>query len=136
MRLEAARRAGPATAGQSGGARGAAGGFALASSGAALGPAATSAPTQLFALDNLVMLQSVDAPAERRRAKAKGGRLLDHLDALKLALLSGAPTEGEMAKLRAELDRRDDAYSAAEIADIMAAIDLRARVELAKRERG
>ena len=79
--------------------------------------------------------QGVEGPLERRRrAIRRGGGLLDRLDELKLALLSGEPDEGVMDRLgrvmREERPQIDDPGLSA----LMDQIDLRAAVEMAKAE--
>ncbi len=134
MRLEAARRIETLTA--AGTARSAAaGGFSLAGTGAATQSAATSAPARVLGLDNLVLLQSVDEAAERKRANKRGGRLLDMLDSIKLGMLSGSLDAEQVARLRHAVADGDADYSDERLRDVMSAIDLRAQVELAKLER-
>ena len=69
---------------------------------------------------------------ERRREGARRGRaIIEALDALKLALLSGSPTDealGQLALANGTIDAGDDPGLAA----VLNAIGLRADVELAK----
>jgi hypothetical protein len=116
----------------------AAGGFSLSSAGGAAPAAATTAsagPAGVAGLSALMALQGVESATERRRrAIRRGGGLLDRLDELKLALLSGEAGEGALARLgqglREERTEDDDPG----LTDLLNQIDLRAAVELAKAE--
>lgn len=134
MRLEAARRIETRTA--AGPARNAgAGGFSIASAGGASASAATGGPARVVGLDSLMLLQSVDDAAERKRANKRGGRLLDLLDTIKLGMLSGTLDVAQVAKLRQAVADGDADYADGRLRELMGAIDLRAQVELAKLER-
>lgn len=80
----------------------------------------------------LPLLLPVDDLVERRRKGARRGRaLLDALDGLKLALLSGSVTEAALETLACaggSVDAGDDPV----LAEVLEAIQLRADVELAK----
>lgn len=113
-------------------------GFAPQGAGGATAPAAAGragASAALTSLDALMALQETTGPLERRRrAVQRGGRLLDGLEALKLAMVEGGPAgqllhdlQGAASDLR---DRTDDEGLEA----VLNQIDLRAAVELAKRE--
>lgn len=116
----------------------AAGGFSLSSSASATpAPAATASagPAGVAGLSALMALQGVESATERRRrAIRRGGGLLDRLDELKLALLSGEAGEGALERLgqglREERTEDDDPG----LTDLLNQIDLRAAVELAKAE--
>lgn len=99
--------------------------------------ASSNAPVSTLAgLDALIALQAVDgdAPRKKRRAVKRGHDLLDVLEEMRIALLSGAVT-GEMldriAMLIGGLEPSGDDGLDALIADI----SMRAEVELAKRGR-
>ncbi|RZJ24691.1 MAG: flagellar assembly regulator FliX, partial [Brevundimonas sp.] len=81
----------------------------------------------------LMALQGVeDATERRRRAVRRGSGLLDRLDELKLALLSGEAGEGALERLTRTLreDRPEDADPG--LKAVLDQIDLRVAVELAK----
>lgn len=107
--------------------------FALASH----GPGKTGAPRSaapLATLDAILALQGGDEEAgqERRRRSARRGRdLLDALDDLKVALLSG---EVSPAALRRVSDRLAGAKPSGDpgLDGVVAEIELRAQVEIAK----
>jgi hypothetical protein len=116
----------------------AASGFSLSSAGAAAPATATTAaagPAGVAGLSALMALQGVETATERRRrAIRRGGGLLDRLDELKLALLSGETGEGALQRLgqglrEARTDDEDPGLN-----DLLNQIDLRAAVELAKAE--
>ncbi len=112
------------------------GGFAVPSAGAgsSAGPAAAAAAvTGVAGVTALMALQGVeDAPERRRRAIRRGSGLLDRLEDLKLALLSGEAGEAALERLGRGLreERPIDADPA--LNSLLAQIDLRAAVELAK----
>ena len=128
---------GPAAASGSRSAR-LASGFSIGQAGATPSTAATaSASTMAGVADvsTLMALQGVEGPLERRRrAIRRGGGLLDRLEELKLALLSGDSGEAALERLtrglREERTNDDDAGLNA----VLDQIDLRASVELAKAE--
>ncbi|NBB50920.1 flagellar assembly regulator FliX [Rhizobium sp. CRIBSB] len=112
------------------------GGFSLAQPGAAATPAAATAPTGVSGvagMSALMALQGVeDAMGRRRRAIRRGSGLLDRLDQMKLALLSGEAPDSALGSLAAALreDRPDDDDDG--LRAVLDQIDLRAAVELAK----
>lgn len=116
----------------------AAGGFSLsATGGASPAPAATASagPAGVAGLSALMALQGVESATERRRrAIRRGGGLLDRLDELKLALLSGEAGEGALARLGQGLREARTDEDDPGLTDLLNQIDLRAAVELAKAE--
>lgn len=81
----------------------------------------------------LMALQGVEDPTERRRrAIRRGGGLLDRLDELKLALLSGEAGEGALERLGRGLREERPIDADPELNRLLDQIDLRAAVELAK----
>jgi hypothetical protein len=85
-------------------------------------------------LDALLALQEdVDGPTEKRRRAVKRGRsALDALDALKLGLLSGTLDTGALARLKTAASGLSEATGDPGLDTVMAEIDLRVEVELAK----
>ena len=113
--------------------RGEAARFQPAGAGAAGGrtPVASAAP--LATMDAILALQGEGDPAERRRRAARRGHdLLDGLDRLKAALLSGRVSAEELKGLAARLAERREASGDPRLDDILGQIELRAQVELAK----
>jgi hypothetical protein len=83
----------------------------------------------------LMALQGVETASERRRrAIRRGSGLLDRLDELKLALLSGEPGEPALERLTRGLREERPEEREAGLSDLLDQIDLRASVELAKAE--
>ena len=131
---------GPSAAPPSGGQRPvrAAGGFAMPqASGAAPASAAqaTSQASGVSDLSALMALQGVETATERRRrAIRRGGTLLDRLDELKIAMLSGEAGEGALERLGRTLREERPEDEDAGLTGLLEQIDLRAAVELAKAE--
>jgi hypothetical protein len=94
-------------------------------------PAATIAATT--SIDALLALQAVEDPlAKRRKLVRRGNQLIDTLEGLRTDLLAGQLSEGRLNQLMAVMsqarDRADPGLDA-----LIDDIELRARVELAKR---
>jgi hypothetical protein len=86
-------------------------------------------------LAGLMSLQSVTGPAgPRERAVARATRLLDGLDALKVALLEGRVSPETLTALRDGLRAARDKTGDPQLEDVLDSVDLRAEVELAKWE--
>ncbi|TGD98948.1 flagellar assembly protein FliX [Methylobacterium nonmethylotrophicum] len=105
-----------------------------------LGAEATRVPTSagsavpLAGLGAILTLQSQDeVPAERRRRATKRGHdILDALDRLKAALLGGRVAAAELQAIAGRLAERGGGTGDPRLDDLLAQIDLRAQVELAK----
>ncbi len=112
------------------------GGFSLPTAGAAAGPSAASAASSMSGVNDvsaLMALQGVETATERRRrALRRGGGLLDRLEDLKLALLSGDADDAALERLTRTLDEERPIDADPELNSLLAQIDLRAAVELAK----
>jgi len=95
--------------------------------------ASVQAAPALSGIEALMALQEVpDAMVERKRAVARGDRLLDRLDDLRRGLLLGhisADKLSDLARLAAESSAR---IEDPDLREILQEIELRARVELAK----
>jgi hypothetical protein len=84
-------------------------------------------------LDTLLAVQAYEEPQERKRRQARRGHdLLDGLDRLKAALLSGRVNLSELEQIRANLSVRRELTDDPRLDDVLAHIELRAAVELAK----
>ncbi|HWV42056.1 flagellar assembly protein FliX [Pseudorhodoplanes sp.] len=109
------------------------GGFSLTD---ASGAAMRNAPGQLQAIggvDVLVALQGVDDRTERRRRGVRRGRAaLDALDALKLGLVSGSLDRAALDRLSAAAADLGTATGDPGLDGVLAEIDLRVQVEIAK----
>lgn len=97
-------------------------------------PAAAPVPPPALAmLDGVLALQEAEADAARdRRARRQGSALLDALAEVQLALLHGVSDRESLAGLQAVAEHVPDAADP-RLRAIVAAILLRARVELARR---
>lgn len=105
-------------------------------------PAETNAPQAqtaavalrtLGGIDALIALQGIEDPVERRRRAVKHGRrALDTLDELKLGLLSGTLDQATMLRLKAVAADLHDASGDERLDHLLAEIELRVAVELAK----
>lgn len=83
----------------------------------------------------LLALQEVGGPLERkRRAVSRAGRLLDSLDAVKLAVLDGAVTPAMLNDLARGMREQRQATDDANLESLLLEIETRAGVELAKLE--
>lgn len=97
------------------------------------GAAATAAATNV---DTLLALQVIDTPLERRRrAVNRGSELLDGLDALKADILNGRISGDAIRRLKRALADRVEEFEDPRISAVLASIEQRAEVELAKLER-
>lgn len=109
------------------------GGFSLDTTRAASQPAAAISTGNIAGIDALLALQAVDDPlVGRRKAVRRGRGLLDALEGLQADLLAGQPSEGRINRLLALLGQAREA-SLPEVDEALDEIELRARVELAKR---
>nr|WP_296820629.1 flagellar assembly protein FliX [Brevundimonas sp.] len=111
------------------------GGFSVPGGTAAAPPATASLAgvAGVGSVEALLALQAAEGPEERRRrAMRRGGGLLDRLDALKLAMLSGEDGASALQALaHASAEQRDQVDDPG-LADLLDHIDTRAAVELAK----
>ncbi|MBN8964209.1 MAG: flagellar assembly regulator FliX [Rhizobiales bacterium] len=110
--------------------------FQVAAEAEARRPAATPTLRAVGGIDALLVLQAVDDPAERRRRAVRSGRnTLDVLDELKVGLLAGAIDPSALRRLKASASGLSDTSGDSDLDGVLAAIELRAEVELAKFER-
>ena len=113
--------------------RSASGPFSLDGASTTRAAAATAGMRNIGGIDTLLALQSVEEPGERRRKAVKRGRTaLDALDALKLGLLSGTLDTAALARLKSVAAGLAEATGAPELDTVLAEIELRVEVELAK----
>ena len=99
-------------------------------------PIRMSGARQSAPIEGLLALQSGDdsvSPAVRRRA-AKGMALLDTLEDLRLDTLSGRAPEETLDHLAGQLQALGHPTHSRGLERVMQALELRVRVELAKRE--
>ena len=112
--------------------RGSGVGFSLpsesASAGARAGGVASAGP-----LDMLLAVQAEEDATERKRRQARRGHdLLDGLDQLKAALLGGRVDIARLQRLKDMLELRREGTDDPRLDEVLAHIELRAAVELAK----
>ena len=82
----------------------------------------------------LLAVQAAGDPLEgRRQAYDRGEAILKRLDGLHMALLDGRVDDDALIKLSAELAQTMSAPSDPALSELLAEIELRAAVELAKR---
>jgi len=132
MRVEGPNRTGVA-ASPAAARRASADGFTLAQTEAPKAQSAAVALRTVGGIDALLALQGVEDPVERRRRAVKHGRrALDALDELKIGLLAGTLDRATMLRLKSvavdlQAGSGDDGLD-----QVLAEIDLRVAVELAK----
>jgi hypothetical protein len=109
------------------------GGFAVAEQEAPRGMGPTAALRTVGGIDSLVALQGVEDAAERRRRSVKRGRnALDVLDELKVGLLGGALDQSTLLRLKSAAAELKGPSGDPGLDSVLAEIDLRVEVELAK----
>ena len=90
----------------------------------------------LASLATLVAVQATEERSQsRRRAVRRGTLILDELDALKLAVLEGRAGQAELQQIARKVESAREASGDAELESLVDAIELRAQVEIAKRQR-
>lgn len=118
--------------GKRGGASGATG-FAEALEGEEPGRSSITGGASLGPVDALLALQEVpDALVGRARAQRWGEALLDRLDALRLAILTGSLRRVDLERLTRIVAEQRDLVDDPRLAGVLDEIELRAAVELAK----
>jgi hypothetical protein len=124
---------GPRSARPSGGS-----GFRLPEAGEAAGatsPGAVSRLAGVMGVDALLALQDVGGPLERRRrAVRRAGRILDVLDEVKMALLGGDLSLGQLDRLRRAVRDERALTDDPKLESLLDEIEIRAAVEIAKLE--
>jgi hypothetical protein len=99
------------------------------------GPAGVAAPSPLAALSTVLAAQEAqDGPGAHRRALARGRSLLDELDQIRVGLLEGTLPEVSIRRLAGLLQAARPAVAEAKLEAVLDEIELRAAVELAKRQ--
>lgn len=107
--------------------------FSLPGSGETSASRPAAAPVGVSSIDALLALQGVEDPAERRKRAVKRGRdALDVLDDLKIGLLSGSLDRTTVQRLRAAASELKAESGDEGLDSVLAEIELRVEVELAK----
>jgi hypothetical protein len=113
--------------------RSASGTFSLPQEEPATTPAASGGVRSVAGIDALLALQGVEAVDERRRRAVKRGhKALDLLDEMKLALLAGRLDQSVVLRLQSAAAELKDLSGDPSVDQVLAEIDLRVEVELAK----
>ena len=114
----------------------AAGGFNI-NAGAGAKTAALSGSSPLASVSALLAVQGAGDPTDgRSRARTRGKALLDRLDEIRLGLLADGIPRGTLRALAAELRQCRQASADPALNGVLAEIELRAMVELAKYDDG
>ena len=113
--------------------RAGAGGFSVAEEEAPSSAAPAASLRTIGGIDALIALQGQDDPAERRRRAVKRGRTaLDALDELKVEVLAGTLGPSTLMRLKSATADLGDASGDPRLDALMAEIELRVEVEIAK----
>jgi hypothetical protein len=108
-------------------------GFSLPEASDAGETRAPAAPRAVSSIDALLAMQGVEDPVEKRKRSVKRGKTaLDVLDDLKLGLLSGSFDASTVARLRAAAADLKTSSGDPGLDAVLAEIELRVEVELAK----
>ena len=96
-------------------------------------PAPATAPAPVSSLDALLTVQEIpDATAGRRRAVQRGDALLDRLEDVRVALLTGVLPRERLEQLSRLARTSRDSITDPRLSAVLDEIDLRVAVELAK----
>lgn len=105
--------------------------------GGAAAAAATESASGGASVAALLAVQAAgDALEARKQAYDRAEGMLKKLDALHLALLEGRLDDSALTRLAADMERQAGSIADPELAEVVAEIELRAAVELAKRGLG
>lgn len=108
-------------------------GFSVSEGESAPAAASASPLRTVGGIDVLIALQGIEDATERRRHAVKRGRLaLDALDELKVGLLGGDLSPATLQKLKAVAAHLKNGSGDAGLDGILAEIELRVEVEIAK----
>ena len=110
--------------------------LATEEAGAAAGSARTSSAGPVGSLEALLALQETSSPLERRRkAVRRAGRILDALDDLRVAVLGPEGLDGiALQRLQGAVREARNETEDPGLEDVLEEIEVRAAVEMAKRE--
>ena len=113
--------------------RSAAGGFSVAEDEAPRTSQPVASLRTIGGIDALIALQGQDEPAERKRRAVKRGRTaLDALDELKIEVLGGSLGPSTLMRLKSATADLRDASGDDRLDSVLAEIELRLEVEIAK----
>lgn len=97
--------------------------------------AAASPTSPINMADSLLSIQNVDDPAQRaarQRMTMRADRILDELDRIRVLILTGQVTIGDMIGIADMVARHRERVTDPQLTAILDEIDLRAQIELAK----
>jgi hypothetical protein len=106
----------------------------IKSTGNSSAPQRTTAPLQSFAvtaLDSLFLNDGTGSDEKRKHLK-RGNDLLDELESLRIALLTGQIPQQDLLHLAQLLKAKEDIISDPQLRDVIREIETRVAVELAK----
>lgn len=86
------------------------------------------------ALDALLMLQAAEDGASGKKARKRASDLLDHLEKIRIGLLTGELPSSTLHQLSQAIAAQRETVLDPKLNEILDDIDLRAQVELAKLE--
>jgi hypothetical protein len=110
-----------------------AGGFSISDDSAAKGPSQANGLRTIATIDALIALQGVEDPTERRkRAVQRGRHALDVLDGLKVGFLEGDIDPSAIGRLKSSAEGLRQSSGDSGLDAVLAEIELRVEVELAK----
>lgn len=132
MKIDPTRPVGAAAPGRRAAGAGAEG-FSLPAT-AETRPPAPAAPVGALGAAHAVMALQMDFGGRRQRQARRGAAALDALDKLQAGLLGGADSARDLEDLAAQYAQREPSGDDG-LDDVLREIDVRAAVELAKRER-
>ncbi|HLH93698.1 MAG TPA: flagellar assembly protein FliX [Xanthobacteraceae bacterium] len=108
-------------------------GFAVEGDAAPRASAPAGGPRMVGGIDALIALQGVEDPLMRRKRAVQRGRVaLDALEELKIGLLGGILPPAILAKLRSAAAQLQLDSGEGELNAVLAEIELRVEVEIAK----
>lgn len=109
------------------------GSFASSLASEASSPQSATAASPTSAIDALLALQEVgDVGSERKKAIRRGNDLLDRLEEIRIGLLTGQISRDRLQQLARLAREGRPAIDDPRLAEVLAEIELRAEVELAK----
>lgn len=109
--------------------------FSLGASAPAKAAAATPAAQAIAGVNAIVAIQSVgDSLQAKKRRVRRGHDMLDILEQMRIDLLAGNISPQRLARLMRLVDEKLPEVEPGPLRDVLEEIELRARVEIAKRE--
>lgn len=99
------------------------------------GAGTTSASGNIASVDALLMAQATEDPAQKKsqkRMRERADSLLDKLNDLKMAMLTGQVTIGHMVSIADIAATHREKITDPELSALLDEVDLRAQIELAK----